>query len=82
MLAPEPYLSACLDVIALAVLEARSTAMLSRAPESLDAIAELMDEIHNLPTLIRQWERCDEAGLRASLGPRLRAMYEQALANH
>jgi len=78
MLAPEPYLSACLDVIASAVLRARSLGW-SNDPDQLSEIANLMDAIHNLPELVRRWDTCDESLLRTSLTPALLDVYARAL---
>jgi len=93
MLAPEPYLSACLEVLYRASVHAR---MLGWQGETggLDAeqsaeLANLMDAIHNIPHLIQRWEYCDERLLRACLDcfdtrhdtiAGLLATYEQVLA--
>ena len=71
--APEPFHSACLEVIFYAVLDARVLAWgnfrlrqrLSKKRQ--EQIADLMDMIHNIPRLMNDWERCDQAWLRASL---------------
>ena len=80
MLAPEPYLSACVAVIESAVLQARSLAW-SNDPAQLDEIAKLMDAIHNLPGLLQRWEDCNESWLRAALTPSLLDLYERILAS-
>jgi hypothetical protein len=97
MIAPEPYLTACLRVLSHATLEARRLAAQGKHPSSAglsasstEQIWELMDAVHNLPGLIHEWERCDEAWLRlwfvdydAKWGERshvrLLAVYESAL---
>jgi hypothetical protein len=65
MVAPEPYLSACMTVIYRAVLHAR----LLGYSGTVDAahIADLMDAVHNIPDLVRNWERCDIEMLRVFL---------------
>lgn len=79
MLAPEPYLSACLDVIAYAALRSRELGW-SNDPDQLTVIANMMDAIHNLPELVRRWDTCDEAMLRTMLTPALLVVYEESLA--
>ncbi|SIO01352.1 hypothetical protein SAMN05444166_2038 [Singulisphaera sp. GP187] len=65
VLAPEPYLSACLETIREAVLGTRQHCWgRSASPEQ---IADLMDAIHNIPVLLNNWERCDVEWLRAYL---------------
>ena len=55
--APEPYLSACLDVLDRAILSARVSGWLGQvAPEHL---ADLMTAVHNIPFLLRNWEKCN-----------------------
>lgn len=72
-LAPEPFGSACLEVIYVATLEARMLAwgnlrLLPRlSKRRQEQIADLMDVIHNLPHLLNDWERCDQQRLRRSL---------------
>ena len=74
MVAPEPYLSACLHVLYLATVHARSLGYsgqgsirtrLSR--DTSRQLADLMDAVHNLPHMINAWETCDEDRLRADL---------------
>lgn len=71
MLAPEPYLSACLEVLYMATIHARSigyggqTAGLTAAQG--DCLADLMDAVHNIPHLLQRWEECDERLLRSFL---------------
>lgn len=64
-LAPEPYLSACLATISEAVLAARFNSW--RKSASPEQIADLMDAIHNIPSLMKNWENCDVQWLRESL---------------
>ena len=72
-IAPEPFRSACLEVIYQAALEARALAWgnlrlgkrLSRRRQ--EQVAALMDAIHNIPHLLNDWERCDQQWLRQSL---------------
>ena len=61
MLAPEPYLSACLEVLYRASIYTRSNHV---EPE---AVFDVMDAVHNIPHLIQSWESCDEALLRQFL---------------
>ncbi len=69
--APEPYLSACLEVLSRAIVWSRA------GHESGDIAneqaADLMDAVHNIPWLIHNWEKCDIELLRTAF---LRA-YEQ-----
>ena len=65
MLAPEPRLSACLHVLYRATVIARSVTW---GEGSHEQVAALMDAVHNIPELIRNWERCDETLLLAMLG--------------
>jgi hypothetical protein len=72
----------------MAILDARASGWQSDVnPERL---ADLMDAIHNLPTLVQHWDTCDQARLKNMLldyerkwgnsgGPCLRTIYEQAL---
>ncbi len=61
-LAPEPYLSACLEVMYKAIIAARVLSWQGAAtPEQ---IADLMDAVHNIPFLIQNWETCDIELLR------------------
>lgn len=73
----------------MAVLDARVVGRQSNVePERL---ADLMDAIHNIPSLVQHWEHCDEELLKEMLldyerrwqkqGPCLRTIYEQALAD-
>jgi hypothetical protein len=71
MLAPEPYLSACLEVLHRAAVHARLLGWQGETggltAEQSAELAELMDAIHNIPHLIQSWEHCDEKLLRACL---------------
>jgi hypothetical protein len=70
-LAPEPYLSACLEVLKHATIHARLIAYGGHsgglAAENSDCLADLMDAVHNLPDLLQHWEKCDERLLRSFL---------------
>jgi hypothetical protein len=70
-LAPSPKLEACLEVLYRASVEARLLGYEGHGsglpPENCDRLAALMDAVHNIPHLILQWERCDEALLRGML---------------
>lgn len=63
--APEPYLSACMTVVYRALLHARSMGFSG----TVDAahIADLTDAVHNIPDLVRNWNRCDIELMRAYL---------------
>jgi hypothetical protein len=64
--APEPYLSACMTVLYRPALACRMWGWSGEvSPEHL---ADLMDAIHNIPELVRHWERCDIELLRGMLG--------------
>jgi hypothetical protein len=87
-LAPEPYLGACLEVIRFAILNARSAAW--RNDVSADQLADLMDAVHNLPTLINNWGSCNQLRLRemlegydtkwANSGTKLLSIYDGVIA--
>jgi hypothetical protein len=72
-IAPEPFRSACLEVVYMATLETRALAWgnvrlirrLSRRRQ--EQVADLMDAIHNIPHLLNDWERCDQDWLRRTL---------------
>lgn len=87
---PEPELRACLRVIYIASLDARAAGWQNEVdPERL---ADLMNAIHNIPSLILNWESCDQELLKSKLlnyerkwgddGPYLRTIYEQELQKH
>lgn len=97
MIAPEPYLSACLEVIYRATINARIIGWAGMKgglrPEQLAQIADLMDAIHNLPHLLERWDSYDEELLRSFLeafdekwkgtnGAGLLGVYEDALRSH
>lgn len=89
MIAPEPYLSACMRVVYQALLHARLMGWSGTVdPEHL---ADLMDAVHNIPDLVQHWERCDIGLMRACLtdyertwlargGVTLCEIFDQALA--
>ena len=70
-LAPEPYLSACLEVLQHATIHARLIAYggheAGLTAEQSDCLADLMDAVHNIPDLLNRWEECDERLLRSFL---------------
>jgi len=70
-LAPEPHLSACLEVLRRATIDARLIAYeghdVGLNAKQSDCLADLMDAVHNIPDLVRRWEDCDERLLRSSL---------------
>jgi hypothetical protein len=97
MLAPEPYLSACLEVLYRATLNARVIGWSGEkdglSAEQSSQIADLMDAVHNIPHLLQRWEHCDEGLLRSFLetfdtkwksanAGLLLVVYEEALAKH
>ena len=67
-LAPEPYLSACLEVLRQATIHARLIAygghQAGLTAQQSDCLADLMDAVHNIPDLLNRWEECDEHMLR------------------
>ncbi|MBL0215086.1 MAG: hypothetical protein IPQ07_14510 [Myxococcales bacterium] len=71
MLAPEPYLSACLEVLRQATIRARFIAYGGHqeglTSEQADCLADLMDAVHNIPELLTRWEDCNEALLQGML---------------
>jgi hypothetical protein len=62
--APEPYLSACLAVLYRASITCRMWGWSDAV--SAEHLADLMDAIHTIPNLVREWERCDVEHLRQS----------------
>jgi hypothetical protein len=69
--APQPHLSACLQVLRSVTLEARLIGN-SGEKDGLTAddakqLADLMDAVENIPDLLTRWEDCDEAWLRRDL---------------
>jgi hypothetical protein len=70
-LAPQPYLSACLEVLQHATIHARLLGYAGHeagltAAQS-DCLADLMDAVENIPDLLQRWEDCDEPMLRSFL---------------
>jgi hypothetical protein len=94
MLAPEPYLSACLAVLQRATLDARFVNWGALASlwtrlrgNTARRTADLMDAVHNIPWLIQHWEECDQKLLRSTLedydrawGGSLGAEYDRMIA--
>jgi hypothetical protein len=86
-LAPDRELRACMRVIYHAALDARMAGW--NGDVDARRLADLMDAIHNIPSLVQNWESCDENLLKSKLldyerkwrseGPCLRAIYEQAI---
>lgn len=70
-LAPEPYLSACLETVYFAVTHARHMGVTGRRAGITvgDAarLEELMDAIYKLPRLVRRWEIVNEELIRMML---------------
>jgi hypothetical protein len=70
-MAPEPFLSACLEVLYAAALEARligyAGSQNGLSVEDSNRLADLADAVHNIPDLLRSWEDVDEGLLRAML---------------
>jgi hypothetical protein len=64
MIAPEPYLSACMAVIHGTVVRARAMSW-SRNIDPAH-LADLMDAIHNIPEMVQTWERCDVEFMRSA----------------
>lgn len=66
--APEPYLSACLETLYYATIEARLLGAAGRthgitAGDSA-RLDDLMDAVHNLPRLLTRWETVNEKMIR------------------
>jgi hypothetical protein len=93
--APEPYLSACLETLYHATLEARMLGMTGKtsgiAAADATRLDDLMDAVHSLPRLLTRWEKADERWIRDCLtsydekwaavsSVRLLAVYEGAIA--
>lgn len=71
MIAPEPYLSAYLEVTRRVILHTRSMAWensrsLTRrvSRKRAEQMADLQDAVHIVVELLNDWERCDEPALR------------------
>ncbi|MGE0551606.1 MAG: hypothetical protein AB7O24_18005 [Kofleriaceae bacterium] len=71
MLAPEPYLSACLEVLYLAAVSGRHLGWEGEhtglTTDQSAMLHDLMHAVHNIPRLLRRWEQCDETLLRRML---------------
>lgn len=74
MIAPEPFLSAYLQVARQAVLHTRRMSLENKesfakrlSGKRAAQIADLQDAIHVVLELLNDWERCDEPALRAYL---------------
>jgi hypothetical protein len=63
--APEPYFSACLQLLFDAILACRAGHWSEQF--SHEHTADLMDAIHNIPSMIQNWETVDVEYLRAGL---------------
>jgi len=50
---PDAELKACLEIIRMAVLEARVWGWQKDVPA--EQLADLMDAVHNIPTIIQNW---------------------------
>jgi hypothetical protein len=72
MFAPAPQLAACLEVLYCATIEARALGWKGQhealTSQECERLARLMNAVHNLPLLAVEWERCNEADLRHTLG--------------
>lgn len=72
--APEPFRTACVEVLHNAAIKARVMAW----DEEFDKeqLRDLMDAVHNIPRWLNNWQRCDVNELRQSL-----AYYDQQWAS-
>jgi hypothetical protein len=61
VVAPEPYLSACLAVLNRAILLGRNQ------PAEAEMVFDVMDAVHAIPEYIGHWDHCDEQRLRDTL---------------
>lgn len=85
MIAPEPYLTACLAIVQTAILACR--AGLRSGDLSPARVADMPDRVHNVPELIQDWEAVDLDQLAAELrgcdtpwtGGQLLSIFERAL---
>lgn len=79
---------ACMEVLSYAIFQARAWGW----QDDVDAeqLADLMDAIHNVPSLVQHWEDCDQGWLKDKLesykrrwsksdGTCLLEIYEEAL---
>lgn len=66
--APQPFLTAYLEVVRETISHARSLAYGGKGQgknvDVLEQIGDLLDAIHVIPELLDEWERCDEESLR------------------
>jgi hypothetical protein len=86
---PKDEFRACMRVLYIAILDARSAGWQSDVNPA--RLADLMDAIHNIPNLVQNWEGCNQDLMKSMLldyerkwrseGPCLKTIYEQALAN-
>lgn len=61
VVAPEPYLSACVAVLSRALLLGRNHAT------ETEMVSDVMDAVHNIPHLMVDWEHCDPERIRQYL---------------
>lgn len=71
MIAPDPYLGACLDVLRRVTIYGRILAWSGQEKgldaELSDCLGDMMNAVHNIPGLIAAWEPHREEWLRESL---------------
>jgi hypothetical protein len=85
-IAPEPFRTACLEVLHEAIINAR--AMAGTGNFEKDQLKDLMSAVHNIPHSLNDWERCDQDKLRRSLlwydgrwaWPNLTKLYDDSIA--
>jgi hypothetical protein len=86
--APEPYRTACLEVLHLAVVKARMIAF--EDDFEREQLRDLMDAVHNIPRWLNDWQNCEQDELRWSLAhyderwafkgcPKLSTIYDEAI---
>ena len=63
--APEPFRTACVEVLHHAACTARGMAWDEKF--STERLRDLMDAVHNIPRLLNDWEHCDVGYLRQRL---------------
>lgn len=89
-LPPDREFKACMEVVRWAILEARVWGWQDNV--SAEQLADLMDAVHNIPSLVQHWETCNQDWLKRSLeeyerkwaksdGPCLRTLYERTLSD-
>ena len=61
MVAPEPYLSACVAVLYRALLIGRNQST------EVEMVSDVMDAVHNIPHLIAEWDHCEPERIREYL---------------